>query len=87
MVDIYFEVYGIDNSTNKEILDFLLKRFKIERDKFDISGVYAYTQRLLAYNSNKLRGVYLQKNRQLRYLTMVLCQSRMIIIELKMLRR
>lgn len=42
--------------TNKEFLDFLLLRFKIERDKFDRSGVYAYTQRLLAYNSNKIEG-------------------------------
>lgn len=41
---------------NKEFLDFLLKRFKIEREKFDRSGVYAYTQRLLAYNSNKIEG-------------------------------
>lgn len=40
----------------KEFLDFLLKRFKIEREKFDRSGVYAYTQRLLAYNSNKIEG-------------------------------
>lgn len=40
----------------KEFLDFLLSRFKIERDKFDRSGVYAYTQRLLAYNSNKIEG-------------------------------
>lgn len=44
---------GIDK---KEFLDFLLRRFKIERDKFDRSGVYAYTQRLLAYNSNKIEG-------------------------------
>ncbi len=42
--------------TNKEFLDFLLKRFKIEKKKFDRSGVYAYTQRLLAYNSNKIEG-------------------------------
>ncbi len=41
---------------NKEFSDFLLERFKIERDKFDRSGVYAYTQRLLAYNSNKIEG-------------------------------
>ena len=41
---------------NKEFLDFLLERCKIERDKFDRSGVYAYTQRLLAYNSNKIEG-------------------------------
>ncbi len=32
------------------------ERLKIERDKFDRSGVYAYTQRLLAYNSNKIEG-------------------------------
>ncbi len=42
--------------SSKEFLDFLLERFKIERDKFDRSGVYAYTQRLLAYNSNKIEG-------------------------------
>lgn len=41
---------------NKEFLEFLLKRFKIEREKFDRSGIYAYTQRLLAYNSNKIEG-------------------------------
>lgn len=40
----------------KDFLDFLLERFRIERKKFDRSGVYAYTQRLLAYNSNKMEG-------------------------------
>ena len=40
----------------KKILDFLLERFAIERKKFDRSGVYAFTQRLLAYNSNKIEG-------------------------------
>ena len=39
-----------------EILNFLLERFKIEREKFDRSGVYAYAQRLLAYNSNRIEG-------------------------------
>lgn len=39
-----------------EFLQFLLDRFKIERKKFDRSGVYGYTQRLLAYNSNKIEG-------------------------------
>lgn len=39
-----------------EFLNFILERFKIERRKFDRSGVYAYTQRLLAYNSNKIEG-------------------------------
>ncbi len=42
--------------SSKEFLDFLLERFSIERDKFDRSGIYAYTQRLLAYNSNKIEG-------------------------------
>jgi len=46
----------MNNDTNKEFPSFLLKRFKIEREKFDRSGVYAYTQRLLAYNSNKIEG-------------------------------
>jgi len=39
-----------------KFLDFLLERFQIERRRFDRSGVYAYTQRLLAYNSNKIEG-------------------------------
>lgn len=41
---------------DREFVSFLLSRFKIERKKFDRSGVYAYTQRLLAYNSNKIEG-------------------------------
>lgn len=40
----------------KKFLDFLLERFQIERKKFDRSDVYAYTQRILAYNSNKIEG-------------------------------
>lgn len=44
------------NVINKDLLSFLLERFKIERKRFDRSGVYAYTQRLLAYNSNKIEG-------------------------------
>lgn len=44
------------NISKRDFLDFLLTRFKIERDKFDRSGVYAYTQRLSAYNSNKIEG-------------------------------
>lgn len=46
----------MDNIDNKEFLNFLLNRFKIERERFDRSGVYAYIQRLLAYNSNKIEG-------------------------------
>lgn len=42
--------------SHKDFLKFLLERFQIEREKSDRSGVYAYTQRLLAYNSNKIEG-------------------------------
>lgn len=34
----------------------LTERFMIERKRFDRSGVYAYTQRAMAYNSNKIEG-------------------------------
>ncbi len=46
----------MNNVDNKEFIEFLLGRFKIERERFDRSGIYAYTQRLLAYNSNKIEG-------------------------------
>ena len=36
--------------TDRELLDFLSERFKIEREKLDRYGVYEYTQRLLSYN-------------------------------------
>lgn len=42
--------------SNDKFMGFLIERFQIEREKFDRSGVYAYTQRLLAYNSNKIEG-------------------------------
>ena len=51
-----FKSRGSENSNVNEFLSFLPKRFEIERDKFGRSGVYAYTQRLLAYNSNKIEG-------------------------------
>lgn len=35
---------------------FLIERFQIERKRKDRSGIYGYTQRLLAYNSNKIEG-------------------------------
>lgn len=46
----------MSDNKEKELLDFLLNRFKIEWERFDRSGVYAYTQRLLAYNSSKIEG-------------------------------
>ena len=36
--------------------EWLVNRFLIERKRFDRSGVYAYTQRTMAYNSNKIEG-------------------------------
>lgn len=41
---------------NNELIQFLIERFQIERKKKERSGIYAYTQRLLAYNSNKIEG-------------------------------
>lgn len=38
---------------NKEFLDFLLNRFKIEREKFYGSGVYAYER---ATNGCRIKG-------------------------------
>lgn len=35
---------------------FLMERFKIEMSRKDCSGIYALTQRLMAYNSNKIAG-------------------------------
>lgn len=40
----------MSNDINKDILNFHLERFQIERERFDRSGIYAYTQRLLAYS-------------------------------------
>ena len=39
-----------------EFIQFLLERFRIEQNRRDRSGVYGFTQRLMAYNSNKIEG-------------------------------
>lgn len=36
--------------------EWLIERFTIEKKRFDRSGIYAYTQRAMAYNSNKIEG-------------------------------
>lgn len=41
---------------NREWSIFLIERFQIEKRRKDRSGIYGYTQRLLAYNSNKIEG-------------------------------
>ena len=42
--------------TTTEFIQFLLERFQIEWTRRDRSGIYGLTQRLLAYNSNKIEG-------------------------------
>ena len=39
-----------------EIKKWLIDRFLIERKRFDRSGIYAYIQKIAAYNSNKIEG-------------------------------
>lgn len=39
-----------------DFVKMLIDRFFIELDKNDRSGIYAVTQRSLAYNSNKIEG-------------------------------
>lgn len=41
---------------NTEYVKCLLERFRIEYERNDRSGVYGYTQRTMAYNSNRLEG-------------------------------
>lgn len=38
------------------LVNVLIRRFQIEKERFDRSGIYAYTQRSMAYNSNKIEG-------------------------------
>lgn len=45
----------------KELVKKLIERFRIEKSKRDRSGIYAVTQRELAYNSNKIEGSTLTK--------------------------
>lgn len=37
-------------------IQYLIERFRIEQKKRDRSGIYGFTQRLMAYNSNKIEG-------------------------------
>lgn len=45
----------------KTLVKSLIERFQIEQKKRDRSGIYALTQRELAYNSNKIEGSTLTK--------------------------
>lgn len=42
---------------DSQLVQKLLERFVIEQEKRDRSGIYAITQRELAYNSNKIKEV------------------------------
>lgn len=44
-----------------DLIKKLIERFRIEQKKRDRSGIYAVTQRELAYNSNKIEGSTLTK--------------------------
>lgn len=46
---------------DSQLVQKLLERFMIEQKKRDRSGIYAITQRELAYNSNKIEGSTLTK--------------------------
>ena len=40
----------------KSYKEWLIERYRIEKKKFDCLGIYAYTQCLMAYHSNKIEG-------------------------------
>ena len=40
----------------KEFVNKLISRMKIEKEKEDRSGIYGYVQRKMAYNSNRIEG-------------------------------
>ena len=47
----------INNQETLELFNtVLLKRLRVECDKKDRSGIYGMTQKLLAYNSNRIEG-------------------------------
>ena len=79
--------FNSDNNEDKKFLSFILERFQIERKRFDRSGIYVFTQRMLAYNSNKIEGSTLTEEQQPLYLTQVLYLNQKIIIDLKMLKK
>lgn len=45
-----------------DYVELLIKRFQIEYRKMDRSGAYGYTQRMFAYNSNRIEGSTLTTN-------------------------
>ena len=47
--------YGGDE-VNQSYVELLRKRLLIEKEKSDRSGIYGISQRMMAYNSNKIEG-------------------------------
>ena len=70
--------------TTTEFIQFLLERFQIEWKRRDRSGIYGLTQRLLAYNSNKIEGSTLTEEQTASSLIPAHFQNQMIIIVQKM---
>ena len=68
-------------------IQFLLERFKIEHSKRDRSGVYGFTQRLMAYNSNKIEGSTLTEEQTAPSLILESSQNLRIITVQKMLKK
>ena len=55
-IKIYAKKGLFQSMNTAAFIQFLLERFKIEHSKHDRSGIYGFTQRLMAYNSNKIEG-------------------------------
>ena len=53
--------YGGDE-VNQSYVELLRKRLLIEKEKSDRSGIYGISQRMMAYNSNKIEGSTLTEN-------------------------
>ena len=70
--------------TTTEFIQFLLERFQIEWKRRDRSGIYGLTQRLLAYNSNKIEGSTLTEEQTASLFDTGTLQNQMIIIVQKM---
>lgn len=50
------DISALSSEEESVIVNELIKRLTIEHDRQDKSGIYGVTQRLMAYNSNKIEG-------------------------------
>ena len=54
-------------------------RLLLEFETHDKSGIYGYSQRVMAYNSNKLEGSTLTENKLLQFLKQELYIKKMVL--------